>query len=336
MSKVLLIAPSFFGYRDSVADVLRSQGEEVTVVNDRPSEGFLFKAAGKINYNLAERKIDAYSQDLARLVGKGVFARLIYMGGMSFCFSRKQMERIRSASDACFVAYLWDSLRNYQRFGGAIDCFDDIVSFDPGDCVHRITLRPLFYRNALAEVSRVPEGGFEYDACFVGTVHQISKFKSVLRICETLEAEGRRVFKYFYVPGRSVALFRSFSERAYWRGDLKFKPLPPEELGDIYRKSKAIIDAPQMGQRGLTMRAIESVGLKRKLITTNRDVLNYDFAQEGRVLVFDDSKKVPRGFFDTPYLGLPPTVYESYSIDVFAKTLMGRASAYEGYRYEGI
>lgn len=331
-SKVLLIAPSFFGYRDSVAAELRRQGEEVVVMNDRPSESTLFKSLGKVSYGLVDAAIDRYSCDIARIASRGDFARVIYMGGMSFCFSRKQMERIRSASSAFFVAYLWDSLANCQRFGESASYFDNVMSFDPGDCVRGVTLRPLFYRDALSSAGPKTEDEFEYDACFIGTVHQVSKFKTVLKVCDGLESEGLRVFKYFYIPGRTTALLRSFSDWAYWGNNLQFEPIDPGKLKYVYEHSRSIIDAPQKGQRGLTMRSIESVGLKRKLITANQDVLNYDFAGEGRVCAVGCRDEVPRQFFESTYRELPPDVYGSYSIVEFSKALMGRAPLYEGYR----
>ena len=47
--------------------------------------------------------------------------------------------------------------------------------------------------------------------------------------------------------------------------------IPKEKIIEIFKKSRCIIDAPQKGQNGLTIRTIECLGAKRKLITTNKD-----------------------------------------------------------------
>ena len=38
-----------------------------------------------------------------------------------------------------------------------------------------------------------------------------------------------------------------------------------------------VLDSAQDGQLGLTIRVLEAIGAKKKIITTNEDVINYDF-----------------------------------------------------------
>ena len=54
--------------------------------------------------------------------------------------------------------------------------------------------------------------------------------------------------------------------------------VPASEVMKIFKESRCVLDAPQAGQTGLTIRTIECLGAKRKLITTNKDIVKYDLS----------------------------------------------------------
>lgn len=307
----------------------------VDCISDRPSESVLFKSITKIGYGPIEGWVRAYADELTLRLKQGDYTQVIYIGGMSFCFTHAQLELMRAATSAEFVAFLWDSLANCPRIADALDLFDRVLSFEPSDCNNSaITLRPLFFGDEYRSIPLVPEDGFKYDACFIGSAHQPSKFKIVKDICQFLKEAGYRVFEYFYMPSQSVELLRK-AEHDFYRGvTFQHMPLGSREVAGIYAQSKAIIDSPQSSQIGLTMRTIEAVGSRRKLITANKDVLNYDFASAGRVFVWDGQNKVAPTFFSEPYQELSAPIYESYSIGLFVDALTGKADPYSGYSVE--
>lgn len=330
--RILLMTPTFFGYRDRVRDELSHLGHDVECVDDRPSESVSFKSLAKISYRLIDRQIAKYAMSLREKVAAGDYDLLLFMGGMSFCFTRDQFSSIKSASNARFVAYLWDAFNNCERFGASRDLFDDIYSFEPSDCErYGLRFRPLFFSGAYDGLPLVPEGGFTYDACFIGSVHQPSKFEAISSICDNLESRGLRVFRFFFMPSKSAAALRRLTNPAYRGVEFSFESLPAEKVAEIYTHSKAIIDSPQAGQRGLTMRTLETIGAHRKLITANPDAVFYDFASKGDVAVWRGEGSIPPDFFETPYRVLPDEVYRGYSIETFVRTLLGDEPAYGGY-----
>lgn len=329
---ILLMAPSFFGYRDRVCHELMHKGHEVDCVDDRPSESITFKSLAKISYSVVDGLIAKYADTLREKIAETNYDLLLFMGGMSFCFTRNQFIPIRKASSARFVAYLWDAFGNCERFGACFDLFDSVYSFEPADCErYGLKLRPLFYSGAYGRLPLVPEGGFSYDACFVGSVHQPSKFETVNSICNDLESRGLKVFRFFFMPSKSVAMLRRTCSSAYRDASFRFKPLSAEKVAEIYSQSKTIIDSPQAGQQGLTMRTLETIGARRKLITANPDVEHYDFASRGNVAVWHGVNGMPDDFFETPYRVLPDEVYRAYSIEAFVEALLGEGPDYNGY-----
>lgn len=329
---ILLVAPTFFGYRDRVSSEFVRQGHSVDCINDRPSESVMSKSLAKISYSLIDRNIDVYATKLRGLISSKSYDTIIFMGGMSFCFTPEQVGSFREHSSARFVAYLWDAYSNCQRIGKCKDLFDEVYSFEPDDCrEYGFTLRPLFYSEAYSSIPLEPEDGFKYDACFIGSVHQPSKFKAVLTICNELEANGMNVYKYFYMPSSSVELLRKATNSTYRDVEFEKSPLSAEQVSDVYRFSKAVIDSPQSGQKGLTMRTLETLGAHRKLITANLDISNYDFSRYGDVAAWTQDSHIDCEFFEHPYNELPEDVYRSYSIETFAKTLLGEGVRYKGY-----
>ena len=83
---------------------------------------------------------------------------------------------------------------------------------------------------------------------------------------------------------------------------------------NIFRESKCILDAPQAGQTGLTIRTIECLGAKRKMITTNKYIKEYDFYNEANILVYDGSIDKDNKFFTTPYVEVQEDIYKKYSL----------------------
>lgn len=332
--RVLLIAPTFFGYRDLVRDELARLGHEVHSMNDRPSEKIWFKSIAKYGYRYLDRMIARYADQVITEYKNGNYDLVIYMGGMSFCFTREQFQAIRNAGNTPFIAYLWDAFSNCQRFGACSDLFDRVYSFEPQDCKRfNLLLRPLFYSNIYKDIPLEPAQGFEYDACFVGSVHQPSKFYRVSAICDQLEEQGYKVCRYFYMPSYSIELKRKLSDSRYRRCTFQHKVLSPKQVANLYLRSRVVIDSPQRSQLGLTMRTIETLGARRKLITVNTDIQHYDFARYDNILLWQNDTEAIHTFLHKKYNILPQKIYDNYSIEAFVKTLLGEVQEYTGYSY---
>ena len=298
-------------------------GHAVSVVDDRPGESVAFRSLAKLGYWVVDTQIERHAKNVVSLITEGCYDRVIYVGGMSFCFTVEQFRMIREATEARFTAFLWDSFENCQRFANCLDLFDEVLSFDPVDCERcGLHFRPLFYDERYSLVPLEPDGGFIYDACFVGSVHQVTKYEAVLGICEGLKERGMSVYTHFYMPSRSSEIFRKITRRSYRKSAFTNDSLTVEGVASVYGKSKAVIDSPQSGQCGLTMRTLEVLGSNRKLITTNGDIVNYDFYDPANIFVSIGGSVPPSSFFEEGYRSLPGNVVDSYSIRGFCEALI--------------
>ena len=82
----------------------------------------------------------------------------------------------------------------------------------------------------------------------------------------------------------------------------------------IIEESKCILDSPQEGQTGLTIRTIECLGAKRKLITSNPEIKQYDFYKEENIIVYPDDIECNTAFFSCPYQDIDWNIYNKYSL----------------------
>src|SRR5690606_39098696 len=66
------------------------------------------------------------------------------------------------------------------------------------------------------------------------------------------------------------------------------KGIPFSEIFKYSENSKIVIDIAHANQKGLSMRPFEALGLKRKLITNNTDIKNYDFYNPNNIFIIEN------------------------------------------------
>jgi hypothetical protein len=56
--------------------------------------------------------------------------------------------------------------------------------------------------------------------------------------------------------------------------------------------------------------------LRKKLITTNSDIVNYDFYNPNNIHLIDENNPmIPTSFFESKYEDIPESIYKKYTID---------------------
>ncbi len=179
-----------------------------------------------------------------------------------------------------------------------------------------MTFLPLFYYDEYSGISDAPEH-FDYSLLFVGTAHT-GRYGIIKNIRKQLARMNKKVFAYFYFPGRIMFwkyLLQDKEARDIDRKDVHYTSISSVELLKLYHKSEAVIDINRARQSGLSLRCMEALGAKRKLVTTNADIVNYDFYSPRNILVIDRKKPViPKEFLDSPYEPISEEIYRKYSL----------------------
>lgn len=316
--RVLLIMPRFFNYPHIITEELEKMGYEVDFFDDRPSTNAWVKAAIRINRNLISRYIKSYFNKVMETVRVKKYDIVFLISGQSLSFSEAMIEEIkRTQPDARFLLYQWDSQTNFPYIKQVQKHFDKCYSFDRRDIDETPNLKflPLFYSNEYEEIGKNKQDEFKYDFCFIGTAHP-KKYRFIKLMSEQLKSVYPSQFIYFFFPSKIVFFYRKIMNRELRKSHMKefhYVPLKGKQMHKIYECSRCVLDSAQEGQLGLTIRVIEALGAKKKLITTNKDIISYDFFHPENIYVYDGKIDYNNVFFRKDYRELDEEIYKKYS-----------------------
>ncbi len=319
--RVLLIALP--GYRDGILKKMKELGADADFINDKPNNGFICKTLGRYKAVFYQKVINNYyRQQIRRLMNRNYDYILSLRGEYTPIDTLKFLKTCFPSSK--LILYMWDGLHKLNTKGieQKWPYYDRVYSFDRIDYeAHKdeISFLPLYYyEDYLPDSMTEPNSdSFTYDLSFIGTGHddRIRIVKNVMCQCKKM---GLRCFSYFYMPHELVYLCSKLTNRNF-KGvtisDVRFEMMPFENLYQIYADSRCVMDVENAGQHGLTMRSIEILGLRRKFITTNKDIVNYDFYNPNNILVLDrENPVIDMSFFNKPYEELDESIYQKYSL----------------------
>lgn len=319
MKKVLFISPVFFDYYKEIIKELENKNYKVDFIKDSASSSNLFKAISRINKKFVQLPMQKYFKNIVlEQIKSKSYDYVFLIAGMTYSFSENMIRKIKTIQNkAKFIMYQWDGEKNISYVKDIHKYFDKVFSFDRIDCKRNnvYTFLPLFYIKEYEDNDKF-NTDFIYDVSYVGTAHP-QKYKMINEMSSLLKDKLPNQYIYQYMPSKLKYYYHKLTSKEYKNAkisDFNFDKLTPEKINFIYKNSKCIFDAPQDGQVGLTMRTIESIGARKKIITTNTDIINYDFYCEENILIYDKNWKNNKKFFVTDYKNLSKSVYDKYSL----------------------
>lgn len=325
--RILLITPNFFDYPTQMCEELKRMGHEVDWYDDRPSTNSFVKAIIRIDKNYINGMIARYFAKMMEEIAGKRYDVVLLVSGQSLSFTEGMMERLKeSQKQAIFVLYQWDSMRNFPYIAKIQKYFDRCYSFDKNDVKsYNLKFLPLFYTKRYEDIGKKKDVQYKYDLMFVGTAHP-KKYKYVREMSEKLRPAYPDQFIYFFFPSRLVYIYRKVKNPELKNAkysEFHYIPINGPEMDKLLTESKCVLDSAQDGQIGLTIRVLETLGAKRKIITTNQDVVNYDFYREENVYVYNGEFDLNAPFFKKPYKEIEENVYERYALRNWLKELIG-------------
>jgi hypothetical protein len=320
--KILLIAPSFFNYDLEIRNKLRSYGAIVDLYDDKPSTKVLIKALIRIY----RKSITFYT---ARYFKRIIYDNkhknydvVFFVKGETL--TRQILSEVKSAyPKAKFVLYLWDSIRNYKELRLNLPLFDRTLTFDIDDSleIKSLIFRPLFYLDDYRECATDFKRK-EIDLLFIGTVHS-DRWVFLKDIKKQAEKHKLHVYYYPFIQSPIVFIVRKIFDprlRSLPLKEVRFKPISKEKVIELIKKTEVVIDIQHPKQTGLTMRTIEMIGARKKLITSNPTIADYDFYSKNNVAIIDrKTPKIDPDFWSNGFVDLPDEIYNKYSIDGWIK-----------------
>ncbi len=321
--RILFFSANFFGYQNEIRRKLTEMGGEVDFFDERPKNTFWYKALIRIDKRLMNKRISAYYHQIIENTRANRYDYVFFL--KAEVITVQKMERLKAAHpEAVFLLYMWDSIRNCPSVTGLFPFFDRIYSFDRKDVLanEQLRFRPLFYLDDYAGIPAVSSP--KYEISFIGTGHS-DRYKLVMQVKRICEEKGWKAFLFLYLQDIRVFYYRKIATpgfRKARKGDFSFKPLGKEDILEHIRDTRCVLDIERPVQVGLTMRTIEVLGARRKLITTNADIVHYDFYNPENILIIDrKDPEIPDSFVHAPYTPVKEEVYASYSIGAWVREI---------------
>ncbi len=313
MKNVLFIAPNYFDYYRIIQNALERKGYKVKWVDDRPSNNLFEKCILRVKPSLLKKKVNKFFENsIEKEMDNNHYDFVFVIMGQSF--NSQQFLRLREKNKNCkFILYLWDNTRNFPTLVDLASAFDITYSFDRYDCnKYGYSFLPLFY-----SVSSYEKQEIIYDASFIGTIKN-GKLPLVRKIVSEFENNNIRVMNYMYLQSRLVYLYYKMKDKDFAgtkMKDFSYKKVPYKENIKKLLQSRIVIDVPMKNQVGLSIRTLECLAMKRKMITTNEDVVNYDFYKPENIYVYKDKIDFNNVFFTKDYCDIDKRIFYEYSIE---------------------
>ena len=290
--RILFIAPSFFGYEKAILTWFIKKHAEVTYVPlEKHSILFQYLFRGK------------YADYDYLFVIKGY--------GLSISEIKSFIEVNPSAKR---ILYLYDSLDRYPLDQEFLSLFDRVFSFDNKDCnSFNLIFRPLFF----IEEYRIKSEEIKYEISSVSSYYpkRLQVFK---RIKNTFQNE--QLYLRLYIDWKKLIIHNLLLYTKNFNM-FSFIPLEASRVASIFSHSKAVLDVTHEMQTGLTIRTIETLAMKKKLITTNQEINKYDFYHPNNIFILKENYDEIYDFLKLPYYEIHPKILQKYTIDRFIEEI---------------
>lgn len=201
--------------------------------------------------------------------------------------------------NAKIVFWYWNIAKNsippYKIPDGLVDKW----SFSRKDCAkYGMRFNPLPYFSELAYSSEQKE----FDIVFVGK--DKGRLDMLLKLKADFESLGLNT-KFVITPDHPYSNHPAYS-----------KPISYLESVQLDTKAKAVLDYIEIDDSGQSLRILESIFIKEKIITNSKLIFDYDFycPENFFVLGHDDLSELPK-FISTPYKNLSDDIVQKYDFD---------------------
>lgn len=315
--KILFFAPAFFGYEFKIKGKMEELGAEVDFFDERSVVSAYERAFLKVCPSIFEFKSRKYYSDILAKHQKEYDYIFIIKGDMVPVKILQEMRARYKKAKLCL--YLYDSVKNIPGILKKLKYFDVKYSFDKKDCsvYPDLKLRPLFFADEFRKENR-KENQYKYDISFCGTIHS-DRYKIIKEIEEICNKKKYKFYWFGYLQSKFVYYYYKITKSEFRNCDItifKFDKLNSKDIADIVENSRIVLDMQHPKQTGLTMRTIEMIGMKKKVVTTNKEIEQYDFYRPENICIIDRNNiQINDEFLKLPYQELDKKTYEEYSLD---------------------
>jgi len=310
---ILLITYDNWGFNQYIADALEKKNYEVKHINFHSFRykypSFYHKALNFFTKNLGTSNLKHihYNEVILdqikniKLIDTSIYIKADFL-------SKETIEAVNKKSRQS-VLIISDSINRYPKTKNILSLFDKVFSFEKKDC-KKYNLR--FKTNFIYKSTENAPENYKYKVFNISSFD--NRFPVIKKISKALYEMKIKSKIVIFTSKENTEPYLEFSK----------KSLSIEENNQFLEESEIMLDVSRNGQEGLSFRVFESLGLKKKLITTNKDIINYDFYNPDNIFVIEnaDNIKIPQAFFETSYVDIPENILNKYLIQNWVDELI--------------
>lgn len=320
---IILSAPNHFGLLKRFGDALQKMGFHVILLPDSTEKNIGIKDTLIHGYKKFFRKDSTHKAikkaelsedekiDFIKNLSQDIdFALLIRPDLLS-----EKVVRAITAKAKYSVAYQWDGMDRFPTAKNYIQYFDKFLVFDQRDSLQfpECTFTTNFYFDDVQSDAK----STAKSAFFVGTFME-DRWQILNEITRKLEELGYAID--FFVKAKS-----SKRKKLHPKIRLVEKGLTFEDNLRLLQQASVVIDIKNNIHHGLSLRTFEAVGYRKKLITNNSLVKDFDFYHPDNIFLIENNAVGDlEQFLTKPYKNLSGTIREKYSFSAWIERALAK------------
>lgn len=212
-------------------------------------------------------------------------------------YDKRISKEIKKKNAKCkIIIYFWNSIDEHNRKILQDTNVDEFWTFDKKDAIkYQLKYNPQFYTKAVKIENYENKTS---DIAFLGRAKD--RKDEITEIHNKMEKKG--VITNFKIIEKEKEI------------------ISYDKYLEMLSETKCILDYNQNGQCGLTLRPMESLFLKKKLITNNKDIINYDFYRPNNIFILgvDNINRI-KEFINSPYEEIDEEIIKYYDFESWLK-----------------
>ncbi|MDO4227402.1 hypothetical protein [Neisseria sp.] len=223
-------------------------------------------------------------------------------------YAPELLAEIRRRIRRTMANYQWDGMNRYPDIWRTVSNFDRFYVFDPADLQPNGNFLPL--TNFYFDYPAAQTDETHADFYFVGS-HLPQRSGVIAEFGHQARAHGWMLdFNIVCAAKEEKAC------RALYPDNIKLSTLTADYAENLQHaaRAKVLVDFKTPVHNGLSFRAFEALGYRKKLITTNAETAKYDFYHPDNIFIWDgETFDGIDDFLKRPYHEIAPEIREKYS-----------------------
>lgn len=261
------------------------------------------KILGKFIKKIYNKKIKNYYNKLLEKYLDKDYVLVIGEIGYSQEFIKlvkKRNKKIR------FLKFIWDKMEQ-KKIEEYKENYDKVYTFEKDDAImYNLKWRPSFFLEHKNLEKNI-------DFYYLGRERDKERYIYV-----------KKIFEYCIKNSLNYKILLYSQDKKKKEEFITNKKIKYSENIENIKKSRVTFEKNIVNQKGLSLRTLECLAYNTKLITTNKDIIHYDFYHENNIMVVEkveDIENIDIDFFKIPYKKLTDDLLYRYSFEGFIEEI---------------